>query len=346
MDGQLESLVSVQPTGTDSPSKLSGAVQVSSYLEASGVTSKNFRKRKRLIDDGLEEKYLLRIRKEEGEEEEARLAKRRSNDHRLTGVQGLDPLQGNLDTQNLGELATPFGLDAKGDNERTLDNPVHETLMPDSGTNELEKSTRTVFVGNVSIVAITDKKAKKNLLEHMVSFVGSLSVSDGGKNKHKVESIRFRSTAYTGGGIPKKAAYVTKSLMAATTKSTNAYVVYSTTLAAREAVKRLNGSIVLDRHIRVDSVAHPAKTDHRRCVFVGNLGFVDDESIVDEDGNGGRKHSKTPSDVEEGLWRQFGKVGIVESVRVVRDEKTRVGKGFAYVQFQVSFRYCSNRRIS
>jgi nucleolar protein 12 len=40
--------------------------------------------------------------------------------------------------------------------------------------------------------------------------------------------------------------------------------------------------------------------------------------------------------VEEGLWRTFGQQGKVENVRVVRDPKTRVGKGFAYVQFYVS----------
>jgi nucleolar protein 12 len=123
--------------------------------------------------------------------------------------------------------------------------------------------------------------------------------------------------------------------MEATTKSTNAYVVYSTAFAAREAAKKLNGTMVLDRHLRVDGVAHPAKTDHRRCVFVGNLGFVDDESMMDQGGENERKRSKIPSDVEEGLWRQFSKAGTVESVRVVRDEKTRVGKGFAYVQFLV-----------
>ena len=44
---------------------------------------------------------------------------------------------------------------------------------------------------------------------------------------------------------------------------------------------------------------------------------------------------RAPADVEEGLWREFGKAGTVESVRVVRDGKTRVGKGFAYVQFTV-----------
>jgi nucleolar protein 12 len=191
-----------------------------------------------------------------------------------------------------------------------------------------------VFLANVSTTAITDKKAKRALLDHMASFLSALPVQNG-KGKHKVESIRFRSTAYAGGGLPKKAAFATKNLMEATTKSTNAYVVYSTAFAAREAVKRLNSTMVLDRHLRVDGVAHPAKTDHRRCVFVGNLGFVDDESMMDQGGENDRKRSKIPSDVEEGLWRQFGKAGTVESVRVVRDEKTRVGKGFAYVQFQV-----------
>src|SRR5205823_4274119 len=104
----------------------------------------------------------------------------------------------------------------------------------------------------------------------------------------------------------------------------NAYIVYSTPLAAREAAKRLNATVVLDRHIRVDSVAHPAKIDHRRCVFVGNLGFVDDESMTGSDqkpDSSTKKQSKVPSDVEEGLWRQFSRAGSVESVRVVRDSK-------------------------
>ena len=95
--------------------------------------------------------------------------------------------------------------------------------------------------------------------------------------------------------------------------------------------------MVLDRHLRVDSVAHPAKQDHRRCVFVGNLGFVDDESSQQaEAGSGKRSKRRAPADVEEGLWREFGKVGKVENVRVIRDKATRVGKGFAYVQFYVS----------
>ena len=59
----------------------------------------------------------------------------------------------------------------------------------------------------------------------------------------------------------------------------------------------------------------------------------------DEDGETKKKkRNKVPSDIEEGLWRTFSKVGKVENVRVVRDPKTRVGKGFAYVQFYVSSR--------
>ena len=126
--------------------------------------------------------------------------------------------------------------------------------------------------------------------------------------------------------------------MDSTTKGTNAYVVYSTPLAARKAVSALNGSMILDRHLRVDGVAHPSPIDHRRCIFVGNLGFVDDESNIkaaeDEAGNKKpRRSHQQPADVEEGLWRTFNKCGKVESVRVVRDKVTRVGKGFAYVQF-------------
>ncbi|KAI9722590.1 MAG: hypothetical protein M1812_001521 [Candelaria pacifica] len=210
----------------------------------------------------------------------------------------------------------------------------HESLVPSRESIELEKSSRTVFLANVSTIAITTKSARKTLISHLTSFIPSLPTDSV---EHKLESLRFRSVAFTSSAVPKKAAFAKKELMDSTTKSTNAYAVYSTTLAVREAVAKLNGTVILDRHLRVDSVAHPARADHRRCAFVGNLGFVDDESMINasEESNGSKRPRKVkePSDIEEGLWRQFEKAGRVESVRVIRDQQTRVGKGIAYVQF-------------
>lgn len=212
--------------------------------------------------------------------------------------------------------------------------PVHETLAPSKGEIETDKATRTVFLGNVSVEAITSKSAKHSLMAHLAAPLASLSKL--GKKPHSIESIRFRSTAYAG-SIPKKAAFALKDVMETTTKSTNAYVVYSTPAASRAAARALNGTVVLDRHLRADEVAHPMQVDHKRCVFVGNLGFVDDETAIKnaeaEKGIKGFSGKPQNGDVEEGLWRTFAKAGAVESVRVVRDAKTRVGKGFAYVQF-------------
>ncbi|CAK7567281.1 MAG: Nucleolar protein 12 [Sporothrix epigloea] len=231
------------------------------------------------------------------------------------------------------------------------------------------KADRTVFLSNVSISAITDKAAKKTLMAHLESIFDeepAKSVTgkknnekadqeprgedeavqeDGKKKKTSVlESLRFRSTPFASAALPKRASFITKAVMGATAQSTNAYAIYTTPAAARAAVRKLNGTIVLDRYLRADSVTHPMPVDHRRCVFVGNLGFVDDETVLsanpEADGeNGGgemtrKKRIKTPMDVEEGLWRAFTKhAGKVESVRVIRDQVTRVGKGIAYVQF-------------
>jgi nucleolar protein 12 len=278
---------------------------------------------------------MQRLAKEEEEEEQTRRAEREQKRQRVTGEEPSQDAGSDDGTDDGNDSAESVSSSRKAARESwPTDVPRHEALVPDKGKDELEKASRTVFLANVSTTAIMDKKAKKTLLEHMGSFLDSLPVQEG-KPKHTIESIRFRSTAYAGNSLPKKASFVKKNLMEETTKSTNAYVVYSTAFAAREAVKRLNATMVLDRHLRVDGVAHPAKIDHRRCVFVGNLGFVDDESLMEQGGEDARKRSKIPSDIEEGLWRQFGKAGAVESVRVVRDEKTRVGKGFAYVQFQV-----------
>ncbi|CAG9938193.1 unnamed protein product [Clonostachys rosea f. rosea IK726] len=246
---------------------------------------------------------------------------------------------GELEDRYLSKLAddateAPVGKRQKAESATGDDNedgddevPQHESLSKDEKSSELEKADRTVFLANVSSEAVGSKAAKKTLINHLSSVL---------EGDDKVESIRFRSVAFSVGAMPKRAAYITKQLMNATTKSANAYAVYSSAAGARKAVNTLNGTEVLGRHIRVDSVAHPSPTDHRRCVFVGNLGFVDDESILQKTEEGEtvqKKRNKTPADVEEGLWRTFGTQGKVENVRVVRDPKTRVGKGFAYVQF-------------
>ncbi|XDG09257.1 hypothetical protein ABKA04_008872 [Annulohypoxylon sp. FPYF3050] len=288
----------------------------SESAEVLADSKKKDRKRKRKDEhDDLEDKYMRKIA--EDNEKEARSDKRRK------GEAG----------QALNETTPEKERDSDED-ETPL---VHESLLQktdDHADVEVEKANRTLFLGNVSIEAITSSKAKKLLMSHLSSPLSELNSTE---ETHKIESIRFRSTAYSTGAVPKRAAFITKSVMSATTKSTNAYVVYSTPQAARTALKALNGTVILDRHMRVDSVAHPTAVDSRRCVFVGNLGFVDDETVLNTTAEGEtttKKRTKVPSDIEEGLWRTFGEhAGRVESVRVPRDPKTRVGKGFAYVQF-------------
>ncbi|KAG5938945.1 hypothetical protein E4U59_003430 [Claviceps monticola] len=270
------------------------------------------RKRKRKDDnEDLEAKYLAELTKDDPKEPRGKRQKAET------------------ETKADADADADEAEEEQGDDAQ----PTHESLSKESkdGDLDIEKANRTVFLSNVSIDTISSKSAKKTLITHLSS---ALDPND--TPAQKLESIRFRSVAFSTGAMPKRAAYITKSLMGATTKSANAYVVFSTPAAARLVAAKMNGTVVLGRHIRVDSVAHPSPTDHRRCVFVGNLGFVDDETVINTNADGEtveKKRTKVPADAEEGLWQTFSKAGKVENVRVVRDPKTRVGKGFAYVQF-------------
>ncbi|KAB8356602.1 hypothetical protein FH972_024184 [Carpinus fangiana] len=294
------------------------------------------RKRKRNEDeDDLEAAYFEKLAREEAKEQKVskKQKKETAKPRQLAGDDEAEQEQDNSDAA--------ASSDDLLDDEDAIAVPVHETLAAPETDIELDKASRTVFLANVSTTAITSKSDKKTLLNHLASFFPHLATDSPKGSKassaavHKVESLRFRSTAFSS-SVPKKAAFAKREIMDETSKSTNAYAVYSTKLAAREAAARLNGTVILGRHLRVDSVAHPAPTDHRRCVFVGNLGFIDDETNMRavqraQGDNAVRKPQN--GDVEEGLWVQFSKAGKVESVRVVRDPKTRVGKGIAYVQF-------------
>ncbi|KAL4944346.1 hypothetical protein BDV06DRAFT_187637 [Aspergillus oleicola] len=294
----------------------------------SAVPEPSNRKRKRAAADDLEDSYMRRLEKEEQKEQKKRRA---------------EPVNAPENDSEDEADATSGSEEGESDEKDEVEVPKHEALAGKSAgvdDDELVKSNRTVFLGNVSTKAITSKSAKKELIKHLSSFLSSLPESTG---PHKIDSIRFRSTAFSSGGkIPKRAAFAKQEIHDDTTPSTNAYAIYSSAQAAKKAPAALNGTTVLDRHLRVDNVAHPSKVDHKRCVFVGNLDFIDNETSTEEGEK--KKKNRPPADVEEGLWRTFNAHtkgssgaavgrGNVESVRVVRDRSTRVGKGFAYVQF-------------
>lgn len=362
--------------------------------------SKRARKRKRdQEEEALENEYVQRLH--EARDEERRDSKRAKQAN--GGAKDSDAEDSDTeDSEN--EDSDDKDKDAEDTDSESDAPPMHESLVSgedkaasSSTAADLERASRTVFLGNVSTTAITSPSARRTLEKHLSSVLNPDPEDEGNNDEHssssssdsedgvdakqssdsngaaatakgrtkrqvkrrRIESLRFRSIPFATTSMPKRAAYATSAIMTATTAATHAYAVYPTEADARLAVSRLNGTIVLGRHLRADSVAHPSPVDHRRCVFVGNLNFVDDESVYrtrnveekDEDGDSGKrkkggkfrettreKRTKVPGDVEEGLWRVFGeKAGKVESVRVVRDEKTRVGKGFAYVQFYVSY---------
>lgn len=162
---------------------------------------------------------------------------------------------------------------------------------------EIEKAERTIFVGNLHSKVITSKKDYKEFKAYFLKC-------------GEIESIRFRSIAFNE-ALPRKVAFVQQKLHTSR-DSVNAYIVFKTKESVPKSLK-LNGETLFDLHIRVDSIAHPAKVDNSRCIFVGNLDF---------------------EEKEEELWKIFLACGEIESVRIVRDSKTNVGKGFGYVQFK------------
>lgn len=165
---------------------------------------------------------------------------------------------------------------------------------------ESTAEARTIFVGNLPLTHAKNKPLRK------------LFVSCG-----VIESVRFRSFTVSDLRLPKKAAFI-NSAFHEQRDSCNAYVVFkSMEESVVEAALAKNNMVVDGHHIRVDRAVRSSGAkdgSNKRSVFVGNLPFdVTEESL--------RAH-----------FEDAGMQGI-ENVRIVRDPKTGLGKGIAFVGF-------------
>ena len=160
----------------------------------------------------------------------------------------------------------------------------------------VEREARTVFLGNVPVTA-NDKMIKEFL-----------------EPAGQVESVRFRSVAFSDPKLPKKVAFAKKKFHEGR-DSMNAYAVMKTREMAEKALS-LTNTVLDGHHIRVDLATNSGKVDMYRSVFVGNLDFAISE---------------------ETLYSYFSSCGDVEGVRVIRDPKLNIGKGFGFVTFANKF---------
>eukprot|EP00892_Ulva_mutabilis_P007239 jgi/Ulvmu1/4888/UM020_0174.1 len=176
--------------------------------------------------------------------------------------------------------------------------------------NEVEDpaaTKRTVFVGNVPA------DTKKSSLKALFSKYGT------------IETVRLRSLPIDNESRMPRTQQIKAGKVNASGMSANAFIRFHSREDANAACAA-NMSIFQHHHLRVD-IAAPRSADTpatahyppARSVFIGNLALdIQEDELIDVFGTG---------DEETHLRNS------VEAVRVVRDGKTRIGKGIAYILF-------------
>lgn len=155
---------------------------------------------------------------------------------------------------------------------------------------ELEKTERTVFVGNLSVTA-TRKELKKLFKQH-----------------GEVETVRIRSVPTKDPKQPKKVALIKKEFHAER-ETMNAYVVFKSKESAGKAMQS-NGTEFGGFHIRVDMAANSTQHDHKNSLFIGNLSFAckEEELRAHFSECGNVANVRLVRDKASGLGKGFGYV--------------------------------------
>ncbi|NWX08481.1 RBM34 protein, partial [Caloenas nicobarica] len=164
-----------------------------------------------------------------------------------------------------------------------------------------------------------EKKVADETVNRRTVFVGNLPVNCTAqelkslfKEYGQIKSIRFRSLVPAEETLSKKLAAI-KHKVHPNVKFVNAYIVFKEECDAIKALNENGTEIARGFHIRVDIASKTSSHDNKRSVFLGNLSYDISNDAV-------REH--------------FAVCGGVVAVRIVRDRKTGLGKGFGYVLFE------------
>ncbi|NXU81954.1 RBM34 protein, partial [Oreotrochilus melanogaster] len=198
-----------------------------------------------------------------------------------------------------------------------------EQKLSQNKVKQKKKASQAVTKSVNSDTGTTVKQRKEKVADEEVSrrtvFVGNLPVSctvqelkSLFKEYGQIKSIRFRSLIPAEDTVSKKVAAI-KHQVHPNAKFVNAYVVFKQECDAVKALNENGTEIAHGFHIRVDIASKNSSHDNKRSVFLGNLSYdISDDAV--------REH--------------FSVCGEVVAVRVVRDKKTGLGKGFGYVLFE------------
>ncbi|KAK9679660.1 RNA recognition motif [Popillia japonica] len=172
---------------------------------------------------------------------------------------------------------------------------VKNNEMPEESKEEGSKHTNTTTIFVGNLpITLTHKKLVKMFCKYGT-----------------VLNARIRSIPVADPKVPKKVAAIKKQFHPER-KSVHGYVTFANMEDAQKALS-LNGKEYKEHHIRVNIVSEKQKPDKSRAIFLGNVSFAAEE---------------------EELWQLFQSCGEIESVRLVRDRRTDIGKGFGYVNFK------------
>ncbi|KAG2068446.1 hypothetical protein BDR04DRAFT_1103272 [Suillus decipiens] len=241
--------------------------------------------------------------------------------------------------------------------KRPLQKQLHRHILSLVPTAKIE-STRfrsVAFQNPTSKLPDDDGKEQTGSRQHVRDRASSWRKTNPTADEPKNDEKKFLTPSQK-----KKVAFINRELHPSA-DSVNAYVVFAYPTPAKErpsnlpplppvmdpheaaclAVETCNGTVFMDRTIRVDSLGRPADSvgkqsallgtfagDPKSSIFVGNLDFASKEEDL-------RAFFESLITAERGPPSQASDAPKhwVSRVRIVRDKDTQLGKGFAYVQF-------------